>query len=81
VEFHRNRDLYMRKHHSAGAARLARRLNAWPYLVRALAAVVLPGHSPSRYLLNARQALRPWEGEGIREAAEEHNRSATLTAS
>jgi N-acetylglucosaminyl-diphospho-decaprenol L-rhamnosyltransferase len=80
VEFHRNRDLYMRKHHSPGAARIARWLNAWPYLVRAAAALVLPGHSPSRYLLNARQALRPWLGEGIRQAAEERNRRATLTA-
>jgi GT2 family glycosyltransferase len=81
VEFHRNRDLYMRKHHSPGAARLARWLNAFPYLVRAAAAVVLPGHSPSRYLLNARQALRPWLGEGIRQAAEERNRGATFAAS
>ncbi|HXD57053.1 MAG TPA: glycosyltransferase family 2 protein [Thermoleophilaceae bacterium] len=80
VEFHRNRDLYMRKHHSERAAAVARRLNAFPYLVRAAAAVVLPGHSPSRYLLNARQALRPSLGEGIREAAEERNRRATLTA-
>jgi N-acetylglucosaminyl-diphospho-decaprenol L-rhamnosyltransferase len=80
VEFHRNRDLYMRKHHSAAAARVARWLNAWPYLVRAAAALVLPGHDPGRYLLNARQALRPWLGEGIREAAEEHNRRATFAA-
>jgi len=80
VEFHRNRDLYMRKHHSERAAAVARRLNAFPYLVRAAAAVVLPGHSPGRYLLNARQALRPSLGEGIREAAEERNRRATLTA-
>jgi N-acetylglucosaminyl-diphospho-decaprenol L-rhamnosyltransferase len=81
VEFHRNRDLYMRKHHSQGAARVARWLNAFPYLVRAAAAVVLPGHDPRRYLLNARQALRPWLGEGIREAAEEHNTAATFAAS
>jgi len=81
VEFHRNRDLYMRKHHSPAAARLARWLNACPYLLRAAAAVVLPGHDPHRYLLNARQALRPWLGKGIREAAEERNRSATFAAS
>jgi N-acetylglucosaminyl-diphospho-decaprenol L-rhamnosyltransferase len=81
VEFHRNRDLYMRKHHSAGAARAARWLNAFPYLVRAAAAVILPGHDPRRYLLNARQALRPWLGEGIREAAQEHNSRATFAAS
>jgi N-acetylglucosaminyl-diphospho-decaprenol L-rhamnosyltransferase len=74
VEFHRNRDRYMRKHHSAAAARAVRWLTAWPYLARALAALVLPGHDPRRYLLHARQALRPWRGEGIREAAEERNR-------
>jgi N-acetylglucosaminyl-diphospho-decaprenol L-rhamnosyltransferase len=59
---------------------VARWLNAWPYLVRAAAALVLPGHDPGRYLLNARQALRPWLGEGLREAAEEHNRRATFAA-
>lgn len=80
VEFHRNRDLYMRKHHSAAAAALVRWLTAWPYLVRALAALVLPGHDPHRYLLHARQALRPGRGEGIREAAEAHNLRATHTA-
>ena len=80
VEFHRNRDRYMRKHHSEAAARVVRWLSAWPYLVRALAALVLPRHDPRRYLLNARQALRPGRGEGIREAAEEYNRRATLEA-
>ncbi len=80
VEFHRNRDRYMRKHHSAAAAWLVRWLTAWPYLVRALAAMVLPGHDPKRYLLHARQSVRPWHGEGIREAAEECNRRATHAA-
>jgi hypothetical protein len=56
-------------------------LNAFPYLVRAAAAVVLPGHDPRRYLLNARQALRPWLGKGIRQAAEERNGSATFATS
>ena len=69
----------MRKHHSAAAA-LVRWLTAWPYLVRALAATVLPGHDPQRYLLHARQSVRPWRGEGIREAAEEYNRRATHAA-
>ena len=80
VEFHRNRDRYMRKHHSAAAAWLVRWLTAWPYLVRALAAMVLPGHDPQRYLLHARQSVRPWHGDGIREAAEEYNRRATHAA-
>ena len=35
VEFHRNRDLYMRKHHGPGAARAVRWLTAWSYAVRA----------------------------------------------
>ena len=46
VEMARNRDLYMRKHHSAAAARAVRWLTAWPYALRALAAIALPGHSP-----------------------------------
>ncbi len=74
VELHRNRDRYMRKHHSWAAAVLVRTLTAWPYLLRAAAALVLPGHDPRRYLLHARQALRPACGQGIREAAEAHNR-------
>ena len=73
VEFHRNRDRYVRKHHGPVAAAAVRVLTAWPYLLRALAALVLPGHDSRRYLLHARQALRPGRGEGIREAAEAHN--------
>ncbi len=73
VEFHRGRDLYMRKHHSAAAAAIARALNAWPYLPRALVALVLPGHDPRRYLLHARAALNGGRGEGLREAAEARN--------
>ena len=80
VEFHRNRDRYMRKHHSAATASVVRWLSAWPYLVRAAAALVLPGHDPRRYALHARQALRPWRGTGIREAAEERNRRATVAS-
>ena len=49
VELSRNRDLYMRKHHSPTAARAVRWLTAWTYALRALAALVLPGHSPRRY--------------------------------
>ncbi|HEX8073783.1 MAG TPA: glycosyltransferase family 2 protein, partial [Thermoleophilaceae bacterium] len=74
VEFHRNRDRYMRKHHSPAAAFTVRLLSAWAYLARALAAVALPGHEPARYLLHARQALMPGRGQGIREAAENYNR-------
>ena len=73
VEFHRGRDRYLRKHHGAAAARLAGLLAAWTYAVRALAALVLPGHEPGLYRLHARQALRPSGGEGLREAAEAYN--------
>jgi GT2 family glycosyltransferase len=74
VEFHRNRDLYLRKHGGRAAAFLLRPLLALPYLLRALGAVVLPGHSARRYWLHARQALLPRRGAGIREAAEDYNR-------
>ncbi|MEA2445837.1 MAG: hypothetical protein QOJ12_3129 [Thermoleophilales bacterium] len=74
VEFHRNRDRYMRKHHGRAAALAVRLLTAWAYGVRALAALALPGRDPSRYRLHAMQALFPRRGEGIREAAEAHNR-------
>jgi GT2 family glycosyltransferase len=73
VEFHRNRDLYVRKHHGPAAALVVRLLTAWTYAVRAAAAVVLPNHESRWYWLHARKALRP-TGEGIREAAEERNR-------
>jgi len=72
VEFHRNRDLYMRKHHSRAAAGAVRLLEAWFYAVRAALAPLLGGGS-RWYLLHARQALQPGRGEGIREAAEEFN--------
>ena len=74
VEYHRNRDLYLRKHLGRTRAFLLRPVLAWPYLLRALAALVLPGHSPRRYWLHARQALMPGAGEGIREAADAYNR-------
>ena len=73
VEFHRGRDRYMRKHHSAAVAAIARVLGAWTYLPRALAALVIPGHDPRRYLLHAKAALNGGAGEGLREAAEQHN--------
>jgi N-acetylglucosaminyl-diphospho-decaprenol L-rhamnosyltransferase len=73
VEFHRNRDLYMRKHHSRATALLARLTDAWFYAVRAALAPLVGGDSVRWYLLHARQALRPRRGEGIREAAEAYN--------
>ncbi len=74
VELARNRDLYMRKHHSAAAARLVRWLTAWTYALRALAALVLPGHSARRYWRHVTATLRPARGQGLREAAAEYNR-------
>lgn len=73
VEFHRNRDLYMRKHHGAVAAAIVRALTAWTYAARALAAPLASGRPAADYRLHARLAWRP-SGPGIREAAEERNR-------
>jgi N-acetylglucosaminyl-diphospho-decaprenol L-rhamnosyltransferase len=73
IEFHRGRDLYMRKHNPPPVAALARLLSAWTYLPRSAAALVLRGHSARWYLLHASCALRPWRGEGMREAAAAYN--------
>ena len=73
VELHRNRDRYMRKHHGVAAAVMVRLLTALTYAVRALAALVLPGHDARRYRLHAAAALRPGLGVGLREAAAERN--------
>jgi N-acetylglucosaminyl-diphospho-decaprenol L-rhamnosyltransferase len=78
VELSRNRDRYMRKHHSASAAAAVRLLTAWAYAVRSLAAVALPGHDPRRYWRHVTATLRPDRGEGLREAAVEHNRGRRL---
>jgi GT2 family glycosyltransferase len=75
VEFSRNRDLYMRKHHSAASAFLVRWLTAWTYGVRAVAALVLPKHDAKRYFKHVSATLFPRRGEGLAEAAEEFNRS------
>jgi hypothetical protein len=74
VEFHRGRDLYMRKHAGPVRAAIYRLLSAWSYLPRALVALVLPGHDAGWYWLHARRALRPWRDEGLAEAAEAYNR-------
>ena len=79
VELARNRDLYMRKHHSPAAARTVRWLTAWTYALRALAALALPGHvggrDANRYWRHVTATLHPERGEGLREAAEEYNRA------
>jgi hypothetical protein len=69
VEFHRNRDRYMRMHHSAPAALAVRLLTAWSYALRALAATALPSQPARVYWAHARQALFPERGESIRDRA------------
>jgi N-acetylglucosaminyl-diphospho-decaprenol L-rhamnosyltransferase len=76
VEMARNRDLYMRKHHSAAAAMAVRWLTAFSYALRALGALVLPGRNPRRFWRHVTASLRPGRGEGLREAAAEYNRQA-----
>jgi GT2 family glycosyltransferase len=78
VELSRNRDLYMRKHHSLAAAWIVRLLTAFTYAVRAAAALVLPRHDPRRYWRHVTATLQPARGEGLREAATEHNRGRRL---
>jgi N-acetylglucosaminyl-diphospho-decaprenol L-rhamnosyltransferase len=81
VEFHRNRDLYMRRHDSAPAAFAVRLLTAWAYAVRALAALFLPRHPAGVYLAHARQALRPGRGESLRDIAQRSVSSSAASAS
>jgi N-acetylglucosaminyl-diphospho-decaprenol L-rhamnosyltransferase len=78
VELSRNRDRYMRKHHSLPSALVVRWLTAWAYALRSLAALALPGHDPRRYWRHVTATLRPSRGEGLREAALEHNRGRRL---
>jgi N-acetylglucosaminyl-diphospho-decaprenol L-rhamnosyltransferase len=69
VEFHRNRDLYIRKHHGNAAAIAVRLFTAWSYALRGLAATVLPNRSPQIMWAHARQALFPNRGESLRDLA------------
>jgi N-acetylglucosaminyl-diphospho-decaprenol L-rhamnosyltransferase len=69
VEFHRNRDLYMRKHHGPAGALAVRLLTAWSYALRALAAAVIPSQPARVYWTHARQALFPGRGESLRDRA------------
>jgi N-acetylglucosaminyl-diphospho-decaprenol L-rhamnosyltransferase len=78
VELSRNRDRYMRKHHTRRAAWAVRLLTALTYAARALVAVVLPGHDPRRYWRHVTATLHPAQKEGLREAASEHNRGRRL---
>jgi N-acetylglucosaminyl-diphospho-decaprenol L-rhamnosyltransferase len=67
VEFHRNRDLYMKKHGSASAALAVRLLTAWAYFWRTVASVAIPNAPTRVYWAHTRQALLPARGESIRD--------------
>jgi N-acetylglucosaminyl-diphospho-decaprenol L-rhamnosyltransferase len=67
VEFHRNRDRYMRVHHGRVAALAVRALTACPYALRALGATAIPGQPAGAYWAHARQALFPNRGKGLRD--------------
>jgi hypothetical protein len=74
VEAARNRDRYMRKHHSAFSAFLVRWLTAGSYALRTAGALLTPGRDhrpPARHVV---AALAPARGEGLAEAAEDFNR-------
>ncbi len=75
VQFHRGRDLYMRKHHGWAVGLVCRVLWSLSYLMRAVIAWVRPGVSAGSFLVHARQSLRPGRGEGIEEAAAAFNAS------
>jgi len=81
VEMARNRDLYMRKHHSRASALAVRWLTAAAYAERALVALALRGRDPRRMWLNARASLRPDRGEGLREAAARYNAQMSRSGS
>ncbi len=78
VELSRNRDLYMRKHHTTAEAWIVRLLTAFTYALRALVALVLPRHDARRYWRHVTATIWPARGEGLREAALEHNRGRRL---
>jgi N-acetylglucosaminyl-diphospho-decaprenol L-rhamnosyltransferase len=81
VELSRNRDLYMRKHHSPPAAAAVRWLTAFSYAVRAAVALIVPGHSARRYWRHVTATLRPSRGVGLRELADQYNASAAASGS
>ena len=81
VEFARGRDRYLKTHVGKLAALAMRPLIAFPYLVRAAAATVLPGHDPERYMSHVRATINPGRGEGLKEAAAAYNLRASARES
>lgn len=73
VEFHRGRNLYMKKHHGAVQAAIVRALVSLTYLERALASAITRRHDPQRFLWHARAAIQPSWGQGLRESAAAYN--------
>jgi GT2 family glycosyltransferase len=69
VEFHRNRDLYMRKHSGHAAALAVRVLTAWAYGLRTIASLFMPAAPTKVYAAHARQALFPYRGESLADRA------------
>jgi GT2 family glycosyltransferase len=69
VEFHRNRDLYMRKHSGRAAALAVRVLTAWAYGLRTIASLFMPAAPTKVYAAHARQALFPYRGESLADRA------------
>jgi GT2 family glycosyltransferase len=69
VEFHRNRDLFMRKHHNAVAAIVVRVLTAWAYAIRSLIAAIRGRDEAAIHRAHARQALFPARGVSLRDRA------------
>jgi len=78
VEFHRNRDRYMRVHHGRAGAFAVRVLTAWSYALRALVATVLPNQPARVYRAHARQALFPNRGESLRDRAVQRRASSSI---
>ena len=76
VEFHRNRDLFMRKHSNRAASIAVRVLTAWAYSVRAVIAGLRRRPEAPVYRAHARQALQPNRGVSLRDRAEETRRQA-----
>ena len=60
----RNRDLYMRKHHSPAAARAVRWLTAWTYALRALVALVAARTLPGALLAPRHRDAQAGSGPG-----------------
>jgi hypothetical protein len=76
VEASRNRDRYMRKHHSALAAYVVRGLSAWTFAWLTVGALLRPPDR-RRHARQVTAALLPGRGEGLAEAAERLNRQLT----